>query len=102
MVRQDQRKVAKLWVINVLSNPRPTLETYPYVMPGEANAPQPKLEVFDIGAKSRTAMKADVWKDQNLGVEFDLRLARGRTIRRAVVAGGAWPSNNPIGAPEPD
>ena len=23
-------------------------------------------------------------------------------VRRAVVAGGAWPTNNPIGAPEPD
>lgn len=23
-------------------------------------------------------------------------------VRRAVVAGGAWPANNPIGAPEPD
>ena len=31
-----QRKIPKLWVINALANPRPTLETYAYAMPGEA------------------------------------------------------------------
>jgi hypothetical protein len=35
MVRTDQRKVKDLWVIKTLSNPRPTLETYKYHMPGE-------------------------------------------------------------------
>jgi dipeptidyl aminopeptidase/acylaminoacyl peptidase len=78
VVRQDQRKVAKLWVINVLSNPRPTLESYSYVMPGEANAPQPKMEVFDVAAKSRTAIKADGFKDQGLSVESDRATAHAR------------------------
>ncbi|HYL74086.1 MAG TPA: DPP IV N-terminal domain-containing protein [Bryobacteraceae bacterium] len=78
VVRQDQRKVAKLWVINVLSNPRPTLESYSYVMPGEANAPQPKLEVFDLAAKSRTQMKADGFKDQSISVETERATARAR------------------------
>ena len=31
------RKVKDLWVINPLANPRPTLETYRYAMPGEEN-----------------------------------------------------------------
>jgi dipeptidyl-peptidase-4 len=39
-VRQDSRKVKDLWVINALANPRPTLETYKYGMPGEAEQPQ--------------------------------------------------------------
>src|ERR1019366_7394824 len=40
LVRRDSRKIPKLWVINALANPRPTLETYSYAMPGEANTPQ--------------------------------------------------------------
>ena len=77
-VRLDQRKVAKLWVINSLSNPRPTLESYPYVMPGETNAPQANLEVFDIGAKSRTLMKTTGFKDQMVVVESERPSARAR------------------------
>jgi dipeptidyl-peptidase 4 len=46
--RVDQRKVADLWVINSLSQPRPTLESYRYAMPGEVNVPQANLEVFDL------------------------------------------------------
>ncbi len=52
MVREDERKVADLWVINSLSNPRPTLETYRYAMPGEENQPQPELLVFDLASRA--------------------------------------------------
>ncbi len=51
LVRRDSRKIPKLWVINALANPRPTLETYSYAMPGEANTPQSQLEIFDVAAK---------------------------------------------------
>src|SRR5439155_19926911 len=78
VVRQDQRKVNKLWVVNVLSNPRPTLESCPYVMPGEGNAPQPQIEVLDIASKGRTAMKAGGFKDQTLSIESDRPTARAR------------------------
>ena len=63
MVRRDSRKVQKLWVINALANPRPTLETYAYAMPGDANIPQPQIEIFDVAAKSRSVLKTDLWKD---------------------------------------
>ena len=53
LVRRDERKVKPLWVINSLANPRPTLETYKYAMPGDADYPQPQLEVFDIASKAR-------------------------------------------------
>ena len=33
--RQDERKVKDLFVIDVLAQPRPKLETYRYSMPGE-------------------------------------------------------------------
>ncbi len=68
VLRNDQRKVADLWVINSLSNPRPTLESYRYGMPGEANQPQADLEVFDIASKARVKIKEDRFPDQQVGV----------------------------------
>lgn len=67
-LRSDQRKVADLWVINSLSNPRPTLESYRYGMPGEVNQPQADLEVFDIGSKARVKIKEDRFPDQQIAV----------------------------------
>ncbi len=78
VVRQDQRKVGQLWVINSLAIPRPTLETYRYVMPGEPNAPQSQLEVFDVASKARLLVKADAFADQTLGVETERPSARAR------------------------
>jgi len=69
--RSDERKVADLWVINSLSNPRPTLETYRYAMPGEENIPQVELLVFDLETKKFTKVKADRFKDQSLFVSTD-------------------------------
>ena len=54
-MRRDSRKVEKLWVINSLANPRPTLDTYRYAMPGDVNIPIPQLEVFDVAAKAATS-----------------------------------------------
>jgi dipeptidyl-peptidase-4 len=68
VVRRDERKVAKLWVINSLANPRPKLETQPYAMPGEADQPIDHMEMFDVAAKNRLEVKADLWKDQALGL----------------------------------
>ena len=68
VLRNDQRKVADLWVINSLSNPRPTLETYRYGMPGEVNQPQAELEVFDIASKARVKIKEDRFPDQQVSL----------------------------------
>ena len=54
LTRTDQRKVADLWVINALANPRPRLETYKYGMPGEENQPQEERWAFDSAAKKGT------------------------------------------------
>jgi len=78
LVRRDARKVEKLWVINALANPRPTLETYAYAMPGDANIPQPQLEIFDVAAQSRTVLKTDLWKDQSVQIEVERPSARAR------------------------
>ena len=68
VMRQDQRKVEDLWVINALANPRPRLETYKYGMPGEENQPQTELVVFDLAAKKGTKVPTDLFKDQQLGL----------------------------------
>jgi len=72
--RSDTRKVKDLWVINVLKNPRPELETYRYAMPGDENVPQSELWVFDVDSKKGVKIQTDKWKDQTFGVElFDKR-----------------------------
>ncbi|HZS45761.1 MAG TPA: DPP IV N-terminal domain-containing protein [Blastocatellia bacterium] len=78
VVRSDERKVADLWVINSLSNPRPTLETYRYAMPGEANVPQFQIEVFDRDSKAKTLVKADKFKDQTVQISTARTTAAAR------------------------
>ncbi|HMW67766.1 MAG TPA: DPP IV N-terminal domain-containing protein, partial [Chitinophagaceae bacterium] len=45
--RTDERKVKDLWVINSAAEPRPTLESYKYWMPGETTAPIDEIYLFD-------------------------------------------------------
>ena len=77
-IRQDLRKVADLWVINSLANPRPKLETYRYAMPGEENVDQAELLVFDRATWKKTVVKADAFKDQTLQVATARITARDR------------------------
>src|SRR5439155_2510985 len=69
VVRRDERKMNDLWVVNHLSTPRPTLETYRYAMPGEPNIAQPQIEIFDVATKGRVKVKAERFKDQGLQIE---------------------------------
>ncbi len=68
MIRTDSRKVKDLWVINSLSDPRPTLETYKYHMPGEAEAPVDEFLLFDFAAKTKKLIAADLYKNQDLSI----------------------------------
>ena len=95
MIRRDSLKIPKLWVINALANPRPTLETYTYAMPGEPNAPQAQLEVFDVAAKSRLVVKAAAFKDQTMSVETSPATARQRE-REKTEAVWAGPGSDKI------
>jgi dipeptidyl-peptidase 4 len=70
VMRDDSRKVKDLWVINVLKNPRPELETYKYAMPGDENVPQFELWVFDVETRAGVKMQIDKWKDQTLSVDL--------------------------------
>lgn len=66
----DDRAVKPLWVINSLASPRPTLETYKYQMPGEMEAPEEHLYLFDLSNNSRREIRVSAWKNQSLGLEY--------------------------------
>jgi dipeptidyl aminopeptidase/acylaminoacyl peptidase len=68
LVRRDVRKVKDLWVINPLANPRPTLETYRYAMPGEENTPQSEIFVFDVKSRKPVKVKAERFQDQTVNI----------------------------------
>ena len=78
VIRQDSRKVGQLWVINALAQPRPTLETYRYQMPGEVNGPLPHVEIFDVATKARLELKVDAFQDQTISMETERASARAR------------------------
>lgn len=68
MVRTDQRKVKDLWVINSIAEPRPTLETYKYQMPGEKEAPVDELLLFDMTAHTQKQLSINRFKDQDVSL----------------------------------
>jgi dipeptidyl-peptidase-4 len=67
-IRSDRRKVKDLWVINSLSDPRPTLETYKYDMPGEENVTQYEMWVFDVASRGKVRIDIDEFKDQSVSI----------------------------------
>ena len=79
--RQDTRKVADLFLVNSLSNPRPTLMTYKYAMPGEENVAQQELYVYRRGETAITPVNVRRWKDQRL---FDIHWTTGSDKLRLV------------------
>ncbi|MEY2948818.1 MAG: hypothetical protein RLZZ248_19 [Bacteroidota bacterium] len=66
--RTDYRTVDDLWVINSVANPRPTLETYKYHMPGESNAPKGHIHLFTAKGEEKTDWVLEAFKDQTLSV----------------------------------
>lgn len=68
IMHSDSRKVKDLWVINSLAEPRPTLETYKYTMPGEKDAPIDELVLFDMAARTHKIVNTAQFKDQTLSL----------------------------------
>ena len=69
-VATDKRNVKELWVINSVAEPRPTLETYKYQMPGEMEAPIEHLYVFDMNNNSRKEVNTNRFKHQTLELSY--------------------------------
>ena len=69
MTVSDNRAVKPLWVINVMAQPRPTLETYKYQMPGEKEAPIVHTYLFDMQNNTRKEIQTAAYKDQTIGIQ---------------------------------
>ncbi len=68
LIREDERHLGEMWVINSIANPRPTLESYKYHMPGEANATIEYLYLFENAEKTSKIVDASAFKDQTMGI----------------------------------
>ena len=66
VMRTDSRKVKDLWVINSIAEPRPTLETYKYHMPGEKEAPIREMYLFAVADKKMQRIGIELFKDQEV------------------------------------
>lgn len=77
----DSRAVKDLWVINALANPRPTLETYKYQMPGEKDAPINHLYLFDMNNDSHKEIDTWAFKDQTIRMAYQPRLQKQRDMK---------------------
>ena len=81
--RNDSRKVKDLYLVNVLANPRPTLSSYKYAMPGEQEVSQQELFVFTRGERALRKVPLDKWKDQRvLNVHWPVDSRAFRLVRR--------------------
>ena len=66
----DDRNVKELWVINSVAEPRPTLETYKYQMPGEKEAPEEHVYLFDMTDNSRKEIDTRKFKNQTISLAY--------------------------------
>ena len=66
--RTDSREIKDLWVINSVAKKRPTLETYKYHMPGEAEYYKREILIFDIPSKEIKNVKLDRSKQQYISI----------------------------------
>jgi dipeptidyl-peptidase 4 len=83
ITRNDQRKVKELYLVNVLTDPRPSLSSYSYSMPGEENVPQQELYVFKRGEKAVAPVSVKKWKDQRLtNIHWTTGSEKLRLVRR--------------------
>src|SRR5690348_14312745 len=95
VVRQDERKILDYWVIHSLASPRPTLEAYPYALPGEDAMPIFQLEVIDVASKQLVVVQARNFREQEIRIADAPLLERDREEMREEQEG------NQEGAPMP-
>lgn len=93
--REDTRKIPDYWVIHSLANPRPTLETYPYDLPGEDLMTVHQLEVLDITTKQTAVVQAKNFSEQELRIADAPLVERDREEQRleqeGLQEGGTMP-----------
>jgi dipeptidyl aminopeptidase/acylaminoacyl peptidase len=68
MIRSDRREVGDYWVVHVIGNERPQLETYKYDLPGEEDVTQNELWLYDMANRSMSQVDDAPWADQRMGI----------------------------------
>lgn len=71
----DNRAIKDLWVINSIAQPRPTLETYKYQMPGEEGSVS-HMYLFDMETKSMKEIKTEKYTNQSLSPSVEYNRSR--------------------------
>ncbi len=66
VVRRDERKVKDLYLVNSLTEPRPTLLTYKYDMPGEVDVTLTEVWLYDMAGRHLDRMPVEKFKDQTV------------------------------------
>lgn len=66
VTRFDSRKVKELFLVNSLAEPRPTLLSYKYAMPGEPEVTQSELFCYDPDKKELVKLPVEKYKDQRV------------------------------------
>lgn len=67
----DMSRIKDGWVINSLSSPRPTLETFKFQMPGEAGA-DGYLYLFDTENRKYRHVKTSAYNEGNMDFEYHM------------------------------
>jgi dipeptidyl-peptidase-4 len=71
LIRRDRREVGDYWVVHVVGNDRPQLETYKYDLPGEEDVSQSELWLFDMESRGIAQVDDTPWDDQRMGIFND-------------------------------
>lgn len=66
--RVDERKVKDLWVLHNTREPRPTLETYKYPMPGDKEQPIAHVYHYSFATKEMQLLPISTFKDQTISI----------------------------------
>lgn len=74
-----------------MASPRPTLETYKYHMPGEKEAPETHLYLFDMNDNSYKEIHTSAFKNQTLRLAYKPTLQKERDMKER---GYAWLGDN--------
>lgn len=67
VIKFDATMLKKLWVINSVTQPRPTLKSYNYQMPGEPGA-QMELYIFSAEDFTSRTVGVSAFKDQDISI----------------------------------
>jgi dipeptidyl aminopeptidase/acylaminoacyl peptidase len=66
ITRADNREIEDLYLVNSMTEPRPTVRTYRYAMPGDEKVSQAELFAWRVGDREARKLPVSKWKDQRL------------------------------------